>query len=374
MSYHDSELSQFFYDPQFGLYGIDKLYKKLPKDLNISKKKLKEWLEKQHAVQLHMKRPTINNYFPIKSAYRDHIWQADLMDVSRDSHDNQGINFLLCVLDIFTRYAWVSGLKNKSAVSVTKAFKEILSTSKRSPKILSSDNGTEFTNNTFQNLLKAFNIESSFNEPGDHHRMGIIERFNKTLRGLIEKYKSATQQNTWIPVLDKLVYNYNHTWHSTLKTSPAKATDEILENIVEKEKKAKEELKTFDLGDQVRYLTNPKMFDKGSLPKWSPDYYYIKKIEPKRYKLSNDRWKKYYELLKLPDGGVQYGHVLPSQPSDIQRKSERLALRKEGVEPMENIITLNNATKGTNFINSRPLRSRKPQSQLISSRGERIIF
>ena len=46
---------------------------------------------------------------------------------------NKGFRFLLCVIDIFTKYAWVIPLKDKKGVSIVNAFQKILNDSKRKP-------------------------------------------------------------------------------------------------------------------------------------------------------------------------------------------------------------------------------------------------
>jgi transposase InsO family protein len=334
-------LREIYYNPEEGFLGWKGLYKKAKlKGIPVTQKMVKEWLAKQRVVQLHTSKPTIKHYFPIKAAYKDHIWQADLLDVSNMAHENRGINYCLCVIDIASRYAWVKPLKNKTAKVVAKAMDEIITSSNRHPKIMSSDNGSEFIASEFQNLMQKYEIESSFNEPGDHKRMGIVERFNKTLRGLIERYRSATQQGNFVDVLQKIVDNYNHTEHSSLDSTPANPDFEKARKILEKkELMANKDLRAFDLGDQVRFLKNPKMFEKGSLPKWSEQTLYIKKINRLTYKLSNDVTKKYYELLKVPavENGPEYEPPEVAAPV-IRKKKTRLALRKEGVED-ENIQT-----------------------------------
>ena len=46
---------------------------------------------------------------------------------------NKGIRFLLCVIDIFSKYAWVVPLKDKKSVSIVTAFQSILKQSNRKP-------------------------------------------------------------------------------------------------------------------------------------------------------------------------------------------------------------------------------------------------
>ena len=58
----------------------------------------------------------------VYSAFKDNIWGADLVDMQLISKFNKGFRFLLCVIDIFSKYAWVVPLKDKKGVSSVNAF------------------------------------------------------------------------------------------------------------------------------------------------------------------------------------------------------------------------------------------------------------
>ena len=61
----------------------------------------------------------------VYSSFKDNIWGVDLADMSLTSKFNKGIKYLLCVIDLFSRYAWVVGIKDKKSVSITNAFQSI---------------------------------------------------------------------------------------------------------------------------------------------------------------------------------------------------------------------------------------------------------
>ena len=56
----------------------------------------------------------------------ENIWGADLADMQLISKFNKGICFLVCVFDIFSKYAWVIALKDKKRVTFTNHFSEKL--------------------------------------------------------------------------------------------------------------------------------------------------------------------------------------------------------------------------------------------------------
>ena len=79
---------------------------------------------------------------------------ADLADMQLISKFNKEFRFLLCVIDIFTKYAWVVPLKDKKRCEYCYAFQKILKQSARKPNKIWLDKGSEFYNRSFKKLLK----------------------------------------------------------------------------------------------------------------------------------------------------------------------------------------------------------------------------
>ena len=67
------------------------------------------------------------------------------------SNFNKGFRFLLCVIDIFSKYAWVVPLKDKKSISIVNAFQKILKESDRKSNKIWVDQGNEFYNNSSKN-------------------------------------------------------------------------------------------------------------------------------------------------------------------------------------------------------------------------------
>ena len=62
----------------------------------------------------------------VYSGFKDNIWEADLADMQLISKFSKGFRFLLCVIDIFSKYARVVPLKDKEGVSIADAFQKVL--------------------------------------------------------------------------------------------------------------------------------------------------------------------------------------------------------------------------------------------------------
>ena len=85
----------------------------------------------------------------------------------------------MCVIDIFSKYAWVAPLKNKKGVSIVDAFQKILDNSGRKPNKILVDKGSDFYNNSFKKWLKDNDIEMySIHNEG---KSVVAERFIRTL-------------------------------------------------------------------------------------------------------------------------------------------------------------------------------------------------
>ena len=93
---------------------------------------------------------------------------------------NKGYRFLLCVIDIYSKYAWVIPLKDKKGISIVNGFQKIINDSKRRPYKIWVDKGSEFYNNSFKKWLQDNDIVTySTNNEG---KSAIAERFIRTLK------------------------------------------------------------------------------------------------------------------------------------------------------------------------------------------------
>ena len=68
--------------------------------------------------------------------FKDNIWEADLAEMESLSSKNKNVKYLLCVIDVFTRYAYVKPLKNKKGKTILNAFIEIVNESNRKPNVM----------------------------------------------------------------------------------------------------------------------------------------------------------------------------------------------------------------------------------------------
>ena len=125
---------------------------------------------------------------------------------------NKGFRFLLCVIDIFSKYAWVVPLKDKKGISIVNAFQKILKESDRKPNKIWVDKGSEFYNSSFKKWLKDNDIEmySTHNEG----KSVVAERFIRALKNKIYKHMTAVSKSVCIDKLDDILNEYNNAYRT----------------------------------------------------------------------------------------------------------------------------------------------------------------
>ena len=106
------------------------------------------------------------------------FWGVDLADMQLISKYNKGIRYLLCAIDLFSKYAFAVHLKDKKGTTIVNAFQKILNNSKRKPNKIWVDQGSEFYSTYFKKWLKDNNIEmySTHNEGNSV----VAEKFIRT--------------------------------------------------------------------------------------------------------------------------------------------------------------------------------------------------
>ena len=228
----------------------------------------------QLANELH--KPIIRKFEKRKvySAFEDNIWGVDLADMQLLSKYNKGIRFLLCVVDIFSKYAWVAPSKDKKGISIVKAFQSILKQSNSKPKKIWVDKESEFYNAYFKKWLRDNDIVmySTHNEG----KSVVAERFIRTLKSKIYKYMTSISKNVYIDKLDDIVDEYNNTYHTTIKMKPIDVKDNTYINT---SKEINNKDPKFKVDDYVRISKYKNIFTKGYMPNWSEEVFVIKKVK-----------------------------------------------------------------------------------------------
>ena len=226
------------------------------------------------ADELH--KPVIKKFYKRKvySQFKDNIWGVvDLADTQSLSRKNKGIKYLLCAIDLYSKYAFVISLKDKKGISIVNAFDKIIKQSNRKPNKIWVDQGSEFYNNNFKKWLSDNNIimYSTYNEG----KSVVAERFIRTLKNKLYKPMTTTGKNVYYDVLDDVVNEYNNTKHSAIKMKPKYVKNDNKRVYIDEHN---EKDSRFKVGDRVRISKFKNIFAKGYTPNWSKEIFIVNKI------------------------------------------------------------------------------------------------
>ena len=349
-------LKKLYYDPEIGLGGIAKLYS-AAKRVNsaITMKMVKEFISNQKVSQIFKERRVKNNFPLIADVPLSRI-QVDLLDIdSYNPRQNGGNKFLFLAIDVFSRVAFAVPQKNKTDKECLRSFKEIAEDIKAQGfKItrLDSDNEAGFKSKIFSDYCKENGIAQHLNQIGDHKALGVIDRFCRTLRNLISRYEEVYKTQRFIPVLQKLIDNYNSSAHRTLGQSPleALAFGGATDYMIKQTERAKGELynkEAFAVGDRVRVLKKKILFNKGGNT-FSKTVYTISEIEGGRYYVDGlESGYRKSELLKVnndvedyePEDREENDHDI-DEKKEAQKVEKRISRRinKEGIDREKDVI------------------------------------
>ena len=287
MSWEDY-LQEIYYNPanagSFG--GPDKLYRYVKKagKYVISKYKIRKWLQRQEAYSLQrpLKRKFKRNRVITKGI--DDQWDADLIDMTKFSKDNDGYSYIFVVIDIFSKFLWMQPIKDKKGESVTRAFKNILTEGRR-PTRIRTDKGQEFRSRAFNGLLNDQHIEHLYAQ-NTEIKANYAERVIKTIKARIIRYMTYKQSHRYINHLGNFNENYNSTYHRTIGMAPEKVTKSKETNlwwkvywpkktpVISKVKRVRKPFK-FKVGDRVRVSHVRTLFSREYDEKWSGEIFII---------------------------------------------------------------------------------------------------
>ena len=359
----NSYLKKIFYDLEMGGFNKQNL-KNYAMSKGIPSKAVDEWYSKQEVAQLH--KPVVaKNFYPIVGELGH--YNVDLTFYEQYKTKNKGYFVILTCIEITTRRAYARILKNKSAKSVAGAMQEIIEeATKWTPfRVVFSDQGSEFQNE-FKSLLKKNGIEYYSTNSDDHRANGMIERFNRTLRGRIERYMTANNTLSYHEQLQKIVENYNNTVHSSIKTTPNKATrsNEIQREIqAEKQEQITETavvIERFELGQKVRRFRPRDLLEKKAKPAWFKTIYTVSKLNPFSYRIISDDGKEikrtfqHYQLQSVADSEVS--ESVEERKTKEREKEEKKAKRDLRIEKI--LKSLDAKKKNIHVLSGRPVRKR----------------
>jgi len=344
-----------YYNPDEGFVGIDKLYRKL-KPQGVTRADIITFLKKQEVYQVNKKNNRKAGSFIPRYEYQE--FQIDLIYLD-DAHLNKA-SYGLCCIDAFSKKADVQLMKRRTKEDTTTAMIELLERM-GIPDVIYADEGSEFNNSAFRNLCDEMKIELILTL----RHAPIVERFNRTIKEMLNKYLQSTNTKSIVNVLPKIVRNYNNSYHSTIGMAPKevnKDTEHIVQINLLKHLTPLPYVK-MQVGDRVRVQVKPKSFIKGYRPKYSKNIYEITEKGDGYYKTTKDDRHYLKANLKL----VTDAEVNPEQPDFAGSREAHLKEMRERRRDGEEVAPASE-------VNRRSVRERKPENLVEDKRFGKISW
>ena len=269
-------------------------------------RKIAKYLRKNTTHSLHkprrkkFKRRRIIVYYPYQ------IVQMDLIELRNLSGNNRGYNYILLVIDCFSKKIWLRKLKTKTGGETADAIKSVIADMDSPPQTVIFDEGLEFYNKYVDMLFAQYNIH--YYSIRTSRKAGAAERANRTIKSQMWKYFTENNTKTWIDQVENFQNNYNNTYHRTIKRTPNEVTWSNRKSVFKDmypdiDDRVKCKLKE---GDRVRVAIYKDIFKKGYTQNWSKEIYIVHKVLQKAgvcwYKIADQsgtiypKAKYYYDL------------------------------------------------------------------------------
>ena len=206
--------------------GINSFYKVVcSKYVGVPKLFVSDYLKRQVDYQVGRSYHKVQNTF-IMAKTSNERWGMDLIDMRRYPN-MQGMEYILNIVDYFSKKIMARPLRHKTAINVRNAFQAICLQVNSYPHILVSDNGGEFRG-ALDVFINAHNLVAPPNQRINHiftttyspTSNGLIERMNAELRRKIRMGCIRTNSRVWVPYLENYVNSVNMQVPARGKFSP----------------------------------------------------------------------------------------------------------------------------------------------------------
>ena len=143
---------------KFNFPSLERLYKLVQKDNNeITRNDIKSFLDKQKEYQILKVQHNIKPNGRLVAFIKNEIWQMDIFVLQNYEKQNKGYSYILAVVDIFTRKAFVEPIKNKNSNDCSIALEHIDKVN-GIPRVIMCDNDKAYEGKEFNNILNRCNI------------------------------------------------------------------------------------------------------------------------------------------------------------------------------------------------------------------------
>jgi transposase InsO family protein len=359
---------------EVGGKGKTSFYKYITNNyINLTREDVNEFLDRQPEYMMTRNiKAKVNK--PIVSKFPNQTYALDLIDMVTFNHQNKGNNYILTIVDVFSRKVWLYALKNKESKSIVDALNKLIKKIKIKPASIQTDNGTEFMGE-FTQFLESKGIKQRFSQTYNPRANGIVENKNGQIRKLLRFQMLKRNSLVWYDLLDEIAENLNNTYNSSIKATANEVwsrekyenidldevnvskkrlkqyqAQEAVEKRIEKQIDEYKEQDNFEVGDAVRVKMSALFSKVRKLIKekktklivvtFCPKIFYVYRIiVPRRH---NPLERKRY-LLKDEDGNLLLHGGVSKLKEKIFYASDMIKVDKNDKDAMKEPISVKDA-------------------------------
>lgn len=240
---------------------------------------------------------------------------------------NDGYKYIFDCIDVFSKKAEMIPMKSRDQETSVKAFEKILKNI-GIPKTIYSDQGSEFNNKEFMDLLKKHDIKIIF--ATDH--APFIESFNKTMKNRLFKYMALHKTDNWSKALKQVLDGYNNTPHTSTGIAPndINETNETTAYLNMLKKKKSSKYPKIKVGDTVRIPVTHKV-SKGYKQQWSYELHQVEEVgKDGIYKVNGDYYPR--KELQLIKGKTKRQAELSEKEIEKRKKKDDIGIAQTDPE------------------------------------------
>lgn len=326
----DEILSTIYRDPEQTCNSRDTLWARVKQlgHTHISRRYCQAWLNKQEAYQLHRQVRKPKLMAPVTSSTPLGRVQIDLTGPWLDAHLNMGYNYVMSIVDVYSRKAWLIPLKGKDGPTVAAALEQWLSQYPQT-KVVQTDRGSEFQAE-FNAVLAKYHVTHVYSAAYSPTAQAIVERFNKTYKHMVYALMSQRKSKVWYLHLEAVAKNYNQRAHDTLAGATpdsvfAGSSDGKLLAAYRKHaasvSRSQSKPQELAVGDSVRVrIQKIGLSAKGYTPSWTKQLYTIAAVRRGRVPMVSLKeasgWYHNYNVQKVDRASLVTTEPVPTGPRE----------------------------------------------------------
>ena len=295
-------LRRIFYNIDGGYPGLNELIERGRK-YGIDKDTVKEWYRKQPVNQVFV--PRIGKIYYHKTIGNGKSYQADIMFLPEED----GYIGMLTMINVSTRSAYFEKIADRNTdylIIIFEAWLDLLAREGKEITSITTDNEF-FNNNRIRTFFRNNGIQHYVERRGEHSKLGIINKFHRTIRDIMNKMMVGEGIDKWTDVVYNAFYLYNQRVHRITGRAPISMNDidiaRVNRKLMIQNRESVRRMGLLNVGDLVRYLVRKTIFSKGGNT-YSRDIWTITAIPSMGYQIqisNGDQvmYRKYWELKKI---------------------------------------------------------------------------